>query len=467
MTSLINTQSDTPWRDRALSVHDRVEALLAAMTLEEKVAQLGSLWFGRDGAVSAAESAPDDVDELVRGGVGHLSRVFGTAPVTVAEGVERLRDLQERVVAGNRFGIPAIVHEECLTGFATYGATAYPAPLECAATFDVALVREMASAIGRDLRAVGVHQGLSPVLDVVRDYRWGRAEETLGEDPYLVGQLGAAYVRGLEEAGVIATLKHFAGHASSRAARNQAPVGIGPRELADMILPPFEVALRVGGARSVMHSYTDVEEALVDDSVRRVLRQKVELELPRRARIAVLGPCADDPLTLMGCYAFPNPVLHRYTGRGAGPPIATIGQQVQAEFPRPPSTTPRASRSPAASEPGSRKPIASPPWPTSPCCSSATALSVRSVTRPTCACRVCRTAWSRRYSRPARRPCWSWYPDGPTPWVNTPTAPPRWSRRSSPAWKAPRPSPSPSATPDAVPSRRSCSSTPPAPWPRS
>src|SRR5690606_6353707 len=103
------------------------------------------------------------------------------------------------------------------------------------------------------MRSVGVHQGLAPVLDVVRDYRWGRVEETLGEDPYLVGSIGAAYVRGLEDAGIIATLKHFAGYAASRAARNHAPVSMGGRELADVILPPFEMALREGGARSIMN----------------------------------------------------------------------------------------------------------------------------------------------------------------------------------------------------------------------
>jgi beta-glucosidase-like glycosyl hydrolase len=98
-------------------------------------------------------------------------------------------------------GIPAIVHEECLTGFTTFQATVYPAAIAWAATFDPGLVYEMVAAIGRDMAAVGVHQGLSPVLDVVRDYRWGRVEETMGEDPYLVCQLGAAYVRGLEEKG--------------------------------------------------------------------------------------------------------------------------------------------------------------------------------------------------------------------------------------------------------------------------
>ena len=117
----------------------------------------------------------------------------------------------------------------------------------------------MAHAIGSDMRTVGAHQGLSPVLDVVRDYRWGRVEETLGEDPYLVAMLGPAYVKGLESAGVIATLKHFAGYSASRAARNHAPVSMGPRRAADVILPPFEMAIREGGARSVMNSYAEVD----------------------------------------------------------------------------------------------------------------------------------------------------------------------------------------------------------------
>ena len=152
-----------------------------------------------------------------------------------------------------------MVHEECLTGFATFGATVYPAPIAWAAAFDPQLVQRMAAAIGADMSAVGVHQGLSPVLDVVRDYRWGRVEETLGEDPYLVGVNATAYVRGLEGQGIVATLKHFAGYSASRGARNHAPVSMGPREFRDVIMPPFEMAIRDGGARSVMNSYADVD----------------------------------------------------------------------------------------------------------------------------------------------------------------------------------------------------------------
>ncbi len=163
---------------------------------------------------------------------------------------------QRQVMAANRFGIPAMAHEECLTGLAAWQATVYPSPLCWGASFDPDLVEAMAARIGSLMARIGVHQGLAPVLDVNRDPRWGRTEETIAEDPYLVGTIGSAYVRGLQSAGIVATLKHFVGYSSSRAGRNLAPVSIGPRELADVLLPPFEMALRAG-ARSVMNSYTD------------------------------------------------------------------------------------------------------------------------------------------------------------------------------------------------------------------
>jgi beta-glucosidase-like glycosyl hydrolase len=271
------------WQDPTLPAADRVELLLEQMTLEEKVAQLGSRWIGGSlpdneadpGQEPAAEGdtnhtvAPmQDVfaagrrlslEEASRHGLGHLTRVFGSAPVTAADGAAELVRQQRVVLDASRLRIPALVHEECLTGFTTYGATVYPAAIAWGATFDPDLVERMAAAIGRDMAAVGVHQGLSPVLDVVRDYRWGRVEETMGEDPYLVSVLGAAYVRGLQSAGVIATLKHFAGYSAARAGRNHGPVSMGRRELLDVILPSFETALATADAGSVMNSYSDVD----------------------------------------------------------------------------------------------------------------------------------------------------------------------------------------------------------------
>lgn len=253
------------WRDPSRSPAERASALIQQMTLEEKIAQLFGIWVGASD--EGAEVAPHQHDmeeppplaDLLPEGLGQLTRPFGTAPVDPALGALSLLRTQSAIIAANRFGIPAVAHEECLAGFAAHGATAYPVPLSWGATFDPALIGDMAGAIGRDMRSVGVHQGLAPVLDVVRDARWGRVEETIGEDPYLVGTIATAYIRGLEQAGIVATLKHFAGYSASRAGRNLAPVGMGSRERADVILPPFEMAVRESGVRSVMHAYTDTD----------------------------------------------------------------------------------------------------------------------------------------------------------------------------------------------------------------
>ncbi|TDC49244.1 glycosyl hydrolase [Jiangella ureilytica] len=256
-----------PWHDTALPLEERVDALLAAMTPEEKAGQLGSYWQRPSEEPDDAQVAPMEGEmagpasfaDALEYGLGHITRVYGTTPVAAADGIADLRARQAHVMRVSRFGIPAIAHEECLTGFTAYGATVYPTPLAWGAAFDPALVEEMAAAIGRDLRSVGIDQGLAPVLDVVRDYRWGRVEESIGEDPYLVATTATAYVRGLQSSGLVATVKHFAGYSASRSARNHAPVTAGPRELAELLLPPFELAVREGGAGSVMASYAAVD----------------------------------------------------------------------------------------------------------------------------------------------------------------------------------------------------------------
>ncbi|WP_413453124.1 glycoside hydrolase family 3 N-terminal domain-containing protein [Georgenia sp. 1P01AC] len=244
----------------------RVRELLDSMTLDEKLAQIVGLWVGAgsDGEVVAPlqdamlDEAPR-FTEFARHGLGHLTRVFGTRPVEPEVGRRALLESQRWLVENTRLGIPAIAHEECLTGLAAWRAATFPTPLAWGAAFDPELVEEMAVAIGESMAALGVHQGLSPVLDVVRDARWGRVEECIGEDPYLVGTIGTAYVRGLQSTGVHATLKHLVGYSASSAGRNLAPVHAGPREITDVLLPPFEMAVRDGGARSVMHAYTEID----------------------------------------------------------------------------------------------------------------------------------------------------------------------------------------------------------------
>ncbi|MCX4798956.1 glycoside hydrolase family 3 C-terminal domain-containing protein [Streptomyces sp. NBC_01242] len=255
---------DGPWRDPSLTPEERVADLVPRMTLEEKATQLYGVWVGADAdgdgvAPHQNDMDPVDWEDVTAHGLGQLTRPFGTAPVDPGVGAVALARAQHRITESGRFAIPALAHEECLAGFTAWGATAYPVPLSWGASWDPELVTEMAGRIGRDMRSVGIHQGLAPVLDVVRDLRWGRVEETIGEDPYLVATIGTAYVRGLESAGIVATLKHFAGYAASAGARNHAPVRAGAREMADIVLPPFEMALREGGARSVMHSYAEID----------------------------------------------------------------------------------------------------------------------------------------------------------------------------------------------------------------
>ncbi|MEE6289097.1 glycoside hydrolase family 3 N-terminal domain-containing protein [Georgenia sp. MJ173] len=248
------------------AVSQRVRRIHARMSLAEKLAQLVGYWLDQSGSVAPLQSemtagqAPTTrLAEITRDGIGHYTRVYGTRPVDPVERAGWLWAEQRRLKRETRLGIPALVHEECLTGLAAWRAASYPTPLAWGATFNPALIEEAARAIGDSMRELGVHQGLAPVLDVVRDPRWGRVEEAIGEDPYLVATVGTAYVRGLQAAGVHATLKHLVGYSGSAAGRNHGPVSAGPREIADVYLPPFEMAVLDGGARSVMNAYNDVD----------------------------------------------------------------------------------------------------------------------------------------------------------------------------------------------------------------
>jgi beta-glucosidase-like glycosyl hydrolase len=249
------------------AVSERVRDLHARMSLEEKLAQLVGYWVDQGGEVVAplaGEMASSTrYDEATVHGLGHLTRVYGTRPVDPVERAEWLWAEQRRLTEETRLGIPAIVHEECLTGLAAWKAATFPTPLAWGAAFNPDLVAEMGALIGRSMRELGIHQGLAPVLDVIRDPRWGRVDECIAEDPYVVGTIGTAYVRGLQSAGVHATLKHFVGYSASQAGRNHAPVHAGPREINDVYLPPFEMAVLDGQVRSVMNSYAEIDGAPV------------------------------------------------------------------------------------------------------------------------------------------------------------------------------------------------------------
>ncbi|HLS04084.1 MAG TPA: glycoside hydrolase family 3 N-terminal domain-containing protein [Actinomycetales bacterium] len=250
-------------------VSERVKTLLAEMTLEEKLAQIVGYWLDHGGQVVApmademsnieAGSDAPELAKITEHGLGHFTRVYGTRPVDPVARARWLWDEQRRLKRETRLGIPALVHEECLTGLAAWKAASFPTPLAWGAAFNPNLVEEMARLIGQSMRDLGIHQGLAPVLDVIRDPRWGRVEESIAEDPYVVGTIGTAYVRGLQATGIHATLKHFVGYSAALAGRNHAPVALGPREINDVLVPPFEMAIRDGQVKSVMNSYSDID----------------------------------------------------------------------------------------------------------------------------------------------------------------------------------------------------------------
>ncbi|WP_116131933.1 glycoside hydrolase family 3 N-terminal domain-containing protein [Tropicimonas sp. IMCC34043] len=257
------------YKDPAQPVSARVEDLLGRMTLAEKIGQMHALWLileadGRhqirsDQFTGAAD--PETLREVLAAGLGQITRPLGTRSIDAAEGVRALNHLQKFMVEQTRLGIPVMSHEECLSGMMAAGATLFPSALAFGATWNPELIERVGEAIGAEARSVGCHQGLAPVLDVARDARWGRTEETFGEDPYLVGTLASAYVRGLqgEKRDLLATLKHYAGHSSSEGGRNHAPVHMGWRELNDTFLLPFEMAVKLANAGSVMPAYHDID----------------------------------------------------------------------------------------------------------------------------------------------------------------------------------------------------------------
>ena len=249
------------YRDATRPIEERVADLLARMTIEEKVAQLGSVWSF---SILAAGMLDRDLAARFLGvGIGQISRVAGATNLDVNGVAKAGNAIQRYLLEETRLGIPAIIHEESLHGLLARDAPCFQQSIGAAAAWDTSLVGRVAATIRRRMLASGARQSLAPVLDLTRDPRWGRIEETYGEDPYLAAELGSAYIRGLQgpdlSTGVIATGKHMVGHGMAEGGLNQAPVHLGPREIRDEQLFPFEVAVREAGIASMMPAYCDVD----------------------------------------------------------------------------------------------------------------------------------------------------------------------------------------------------------------
>lgn len=253
--------SSETYLDVGASVDERVADLLGRMTLEEKVAQLGAIWVTElvndDGFDIAATC------DLLADGIGQITRIGASTGLLAEDSATLINQIQRVAVEQTRLGIPVLLHEEAVGGFTHRGATTFPQALGLACTWDPTLVGEVADVIRRQMLAVGARLALSPVLDVARDPRWGRVEETYGESPELCARLGVAYVSAMQttdlSSGVACAAKHFLGYAASIGGRNQAPVQVGGRELRDAYAMPFAAAIREAALDGIMNSYSSVD----------------------------------------------------------------------------------------------------------------------------------------------------------------------------------------------------------------
>jgi len=265
------TTEPLPYKDRTRSADERTADLLARMTLEEKVAQMVGVWQRKPAMLTDEAGRFDEAKARQHFGHGHgLGQVGRASDAGGGLGARAMAELtnaiQKFFVGESRLGIPVVFHEECLHGHAAKEGTSFPQPIGLGATFDPGLVERLYAMTAAEARARGTHQALTPVVDVAREPRWGRVEETFGEDPYLVARLGVAAVRGFQGdatfAGrrhVIATLKHYAAHGQPESGTNCAPVNVSLRVLRETFLSTFKAAVLEGGALSVMPSYNEID----------------------------------------------------------------------------------------------------------------------------------------------------------------------------------------------------------------
>ncbi|MEG3152270.1 glycoside hydrolase family 3 N-terminal domain-containing protein [Sphingomonas sp. ZT3P38] len=271
------------YQDARAPIADRVKDLLSRMTLEEKVAQMLAIWAGKADvmnglafdAAKATTAFPHGLGQISRpsdkrGGPGVVNTEGGTGARwrTPADNIAFNNAAQHWALQRTRLGIPVLFHEEALHGFMVTEATSFPQAIALAGSFDPGLVRRVNGVIAREARARGVPYVLSPVVDIARDPRWGRIEETFGEDPYLCGEMGVAAVEGLQGVGkderlprdkVFATLKHMTGHGQPQSGNNVAPAQISQRELRENFFPPFREVVERTAIGSVMPSYNEID----------------------------------------------------------------------------------------------------------------------------------------------------------------------------------------------------------------
>jgi beta-glucosidase len=269
------------YRDASLSTAARVADLLASMTIEEKANQIAAIWIS-DVIDKQSRFVPEMAAAQLAYGIGHISRLGAVSMLAPQDSVKLANQIQHFLVENTRLGIPAIMHEESCAGYLAKGATTFPQAIGLAATWQPELVQQMADAIRREMRAVGAHLTLAPVVDVARDPRWGRMEETFGEDPYLISQIGNAYIKGMQgdslTTGIVATAKHFLGYALSEGGLNWAPAHIPEREMLEIFATPFAAAIQEAHVGAVMNAYQELDGEPAGSS-RRIMHELLREKL--------------------------------------------------------------------------------------------------------------------------------------------------------------------------------------------
>lgn len=263
--------AETPvYKDPKQATEVRVKDLLGRMTLEEKVAQLETVWEKRKQLeTDGGEFTSEHAKEFLNLGIGEIARPAENKKApnkTALQTALFTNAIQKWVLENTRLGIPVLFHEEALHGHVGHNSTSFPQAIGLASTWDPEMLTQIYSVTAQEVRARGAHQALAPILDVARDPRWGRIEETMGEDPYLIANMGVAAIKGFQGSDngvtknhVIATLKHLAGHGEPTGGLNTAPAPVGERGLREIFLFPFEAVVKLSHPRSVMASYNEID----------------------------------------------------------------------------------------------------------------------------------------------------------------------------------------------------------------
>ncbi len=337
----MSTSTSKPsYQDSTLPIHERVSDLISRMTLEEKVAQMTCIWNEKNSMILDESGEFDETIALKHFGHGHGIGQIGrpgdfNGGIKPTDFAELSNNIQKFFIENSRLSIPVLLHDECLHGLVARDATSFAQPIGLAATFNPELIERLYTMTAKESRACGIHQALAPVLDVARDPRWGRVEETFGEDPYLVSKMGVAAVLGFQgdrnvssPDRVICTLKHFAAHGQPESGNNCAPVSISERHLREIFLYPFLCAIRDGKAMSVMASYNEID-GVPSHANRWLLRDVL------RDEWSFDGTVVSDYYAIRELWDRPDLYGHGVAGNSEEAAIAAVRAGVNIELPEP------------------------------------------------------------------------------------------------------------------------------------